>query len=288
MIDAEAFLREKGERTEAVMAALVDGWSDAPGGLLEAMRYSLLGGGKRLRPALALGAAELLTGDDAPAMPAACAIEMIHTYSLIHDDLPAMDDDDLRRGRPTLHKVYGEANAILAGDTLLTMAFDVAAEPGDARVVREIAQAAGVRGMAGGQYLDLASEGRPATVEALRRIHACKTGALIRAAVRCGALLAGAEGAALAALTAYAEHIGLAFQIADDILDVTGDETALGKPVGSDVANAKATYPSMLGLDQSRRLADEVTEEALAALAGFGPEAEAFRALARYIVTRDR
>jgi geranylgeranyl diphosphate synthase type II len=286
-MDAEAFLRAKGEKTDRVMAALVDSWADAPTGLLEAMRYSLLGGGKRLRPALALGAAELLTGDDAPAMPAACAIEMIHTYSLIHDDLPAMDDDDLRRGRPTLHKVYGEANAILAGDTLLTMAFDVAAEPGDARVVREIAQAAGVRGMAGGQYLDLASEGRPATLDELRRIHASKTGALIRAAVRCGALLAGAEDGALRALTDYAEHIGLAFQIADDILDVIGDEAALGKPVGSDEANAKATYPSMLGLEESRRLADEAMRNALDALAGFGPEADAYRALARYIVQRD-
>lgn len=287
-MDAESFLRAKGEKTEAVLGALLDSWSDAPEGLLEAMRYSLLGGGKRLRPALALGTAELLTGDDTPAMPAACAIEMIHTYSLIHDDLPAMDDDDLRRGRPTLHKVCGEANAILAGDTLLTMAFDVAAEPGDARVVREIAQAAGVRGMAGGQYLDLATEGRPATLEELQRIHARKTGALIRAAVRCGALLSRADSPALDALTAYAEHIGLAFQIADDILDVTGDEAALGKPVGSDAAKHKATYPAMLGLDESARLADEAMARALAALDAFGPEADNFRALARYIVARDR
>jgi geranylgeranyl diphosphate synthase type II len=285
---AEAFLRDKAARTEAALEVRLVTWLDAPPRLVAAIRYSLLGGGKRLRPALALGAAEIIAGDDAVALPAACALEMIHTYSLIHDDLPAMDDDDLRRGRPTLHKAYDEATAILAGDALLTMAFDVAAESGSTIVIQEIARAAGVAGMVGGQFLDLEAEGQSAVLERLQQIHAAKTGALIRASVRCGALLAGADAAALEALTRYAEHIGLAFQIADDILDVTGDEATIGKPVGSDVANAKSTYPALLGLDESRRRALEAMHLALDDLAPFGPEADHFRALARYIVERDK
>lgn len=284
---AEAFLRAKAARTETALEACVGAWTGAPPRLLEAIRYSLLGSGKRLRPALALGAAEIIAGDDTVALPAACALEMIHTYSLIHDDLPAMDDDDLRRGRPTLHKAYDEATAILAGDALLTMAFDVAAESGNTRVIREIAQAAGVTGMVGGQFLDLEAEGKAVALEPLQQIHAAKTGALIRASVRCGALLAGAPSDALDALTHYAEHIGLAFQIADDILDVVGDEATLGKPVGSDVANDKSTYPALLGLDQSRVRAQEAMQAALDDLAAFGAEADTFRALARYIVERD-
>jgi len=285
---AEAFLSEKSDRVERALRALCESWVDAPQTLRAVIEYSLFAGGKRLRPALALGAAELVSGDDRPAMPAACALEMIHTYSLMHDDLPSMDDDDLRRGKPTAHKVYGEANAILAGDALLTMAFDAAAESGSAAVVREIARAAGVAGMVGGQVIDLESENKQLTLEQLRRLHACKTGALIRASLRAGAMLGGASEDALAALTRFGEAIGLAFQIADDILDVVGEETALGKRVGSDANKHKSTYPQLLGLERARQLADETAGEAMAALAGFGPEADVFRALARFIVERDK
>ncbi|MBI4556232.1 MAG: polyprenyl synthetase family protein, partial [Candidatus Hydrogenedentes bacterium] len=221
---AEDFLAEKGEKTECAMLGYFSAWNGAPRTLRDAMRYSLFAGGKRLRPALVLGTAEAICGDDTVALPAACAIEMVHTYSLIHDDLPSMDNDDLRRGKPTSHKVYGEAMAILAGDALLTMAFDIAAQTGHASIVREIAQAAGAEGMAGGQVLDLESEDKRLTLEELQRLHACKTGALIRVAVRCGAILAGADAGELEVLTRYGEHIGLAFQIADDILNVTGSE----------------------------------------------------------------
>ncbi|MFO7974619.1 MAG: polyprenyl synthetase family protein [Candidatus Hydrogenedentota bacterium] len=247
----------------------------------------MFAGGKRLRPALALGASEIVSGSDDPAMPAACALEMIHTYSLMHDDLPAMDDDDLRRGKPTAHKAFGEANAILAGDALLTMAFDVVAQSGNTAVVGEIAQAAGVAGMVGGQVLDLESENKQLTLDALRHIHAYKTGALIRASVRVGAMLGGAPRESLDALTRFGESIGLAFQIADDILDVIGVEANMGKRVGSDANKKKSTYPQLLGLDQARALALEAVEEANAALVPFGPEAEVFRALAHFIIERD-
>lgn len=282
------FLAACAAKTEAHMRELLWREADAPGGLIEAMAYSLMAGGKRLRPALALGAARAAGADEDVALPAACALEMIHTYSLIHDDLPAMDNDDLRRGRPTAHKAFGEATAILAGDSLLTLAFEVLAESGNPAIVREIARASGVCGMAGGQFIDLASEGKQLTLDELRQIHRRKTGALIRVAVRAGALLAGAPGPVLDALTAYGEHVGLAFQIADDILDVVGDEAAIGKPVGSDVANEKATYPAILGLDASRRLAREAADAAIAALSPLGDEAAIFRKLADYIVDRDR
>ncbi|MDZ4857644.1 MAG: farnesyl diphosphate synthase [Candidatus Hydrogenedentes bacterium] len=284
----EQFLVEKAARTEAALEVYISRWADTPATLRDAMRYSLFAGGKRLRPALALGAAELITGDDCAALPAACALEMIHTYSLIHDDLPAMDDDDVRRGKPTLHKAYGEAVAILAGDALLTMAFDAAADTGDLRIVREITRAAGVEGMVGGQLVDLESEGRKLGVEELRALHARKTGALIRVSVRVGALVSGANENQLKALTAYGEAIGLAFQIADDILDIVGDETAIGKPVGSDEANLKSTYPAAVGIDGARKLAGDAVEQAVGALRSFGEEADTFRALARYIVERDR
>lgn len=286
--EVNAFLTESAARTEEALRALLWRETSAPRGLVEAMEYSLMAGGKRLRPALALGAARVLGADEALALPAACALEMIHTYSLIHDDLPAMDNDDLRRGRPTAHKAFGEATAILAGDALLTLAFEVLAEAGNCAVIREIAWASGVGGMAGGQYIDLQSEGKQLTLAELREIHRCKTGALIRVAVRSGALLAGASPNALAALTIYGEHVGLAFQIADDILDVVGDEAAIGKPVGSDVANEKATYPALLGLEQARTLAREAADAAIAALQDFGPEAHIFRKLADFIVDRDR
>lgn len=286
MAAPDAFLAGKAARTEAAMRAYLDEWTAAPPTLREAAAYSLFAGGKRLRPGLVLGAAEIVCGSDEAAVPAACAIEMIHTYSLIHDDLPAMDDDDLRRGKPTNHVVYGEALAILAGDALLTMAFDVLGRAGNCAAVVELAQAAGAAGMVGGQVIDLESEDKRLTADELQRIHAMKTGALIRGAVRLGAILGGASPAQLDALTAYGEHIGLAFQIADDILDVTGDQALIGKPVGSDESNGKSTYPALLGLDESRRLAGEAVAAAVAALAPFGPEADTFRSLARYIVER--
>jgi geranylgeranyl diphosphate synthase type II len=284
----QEFLERKGERTERELRRHFAEWDRAPARLLEAMEYSLFGGGKRLRPALALGACEIVCGDDEPALPAACAIELIHVYSLVHDDLPCMDDDDLRRGRPTAHRVFGDALAILAGDSMLTMAFDIAADTRNPAVIRELARAAGVEGMAAGQVMDLDSENKQLGVEELRLLHARKTGALIRAAVRVGALLARASEARLSALSTYGEYIGLAFQIADDILDVTGDEAVLGKPVGSDAARRKSTYPAAVGLERARQLADEAAAAACAALRGFGPEAEVFRMLARYVVDRDR
>ena len=288
MREVLAFLAEKAARTEVALERYVDTWAEAPPKLVEAMRYSLFAGGKRLRPALALGAAEMVCGDDSPGLPAACAIEMIHTYSLIHDDLPAMDNDDLRRGKPTSHTVFGEAGAILAGDALLTMAFDVAADSGRTEIVREIARAAGVAGMVGGQQMDMEAEGTQLTLDALRRVHACKTGALFRVSVRTGALCGGAGAEQLGALTAYGEHIGLAFQIADDILDVSGTEEALGKPIGSDAALAKSTYPALVGLDEARQRAEEAVEAAVKALALFGREGDIFRSLARFSVERDR
>jgi geranylgeranyl diphosphate synthase type II len=287
-LNAEALLRDKSARTEEALRALVAEWKDAPPRLVEAVSYSLFAGGKRLRPALALGACEMVCGTDDPALPVACALEMVHTYSLIHDDLPAMDDDDLRRGRPTSHKVFGEATAILAGDALLTMAFEAAARTGSAVIVTELARAAGVAGMVGGQQMDMDAEGRDVTLAELRGIHACKTGALIRSAARCGALAGGADAAQLDALSAYGDSLGLAFQIADDLLDVTGDAEKLGKATGADAAHVKATYPSLLGLEEARRLARQTIENALDALAPFGPEADAFRALAHFVIDRDR
>jgi len=285
-MEVAAFLKAKATRTEAALAVYVEGWENVPDSLLEAIRYSLFAGGKRLRPALALGAAEIVAGEDHAALPVACALEMIHTYSLIHDDLPAMDDDDLRRGKPTCHKAFGEASAILAGDGLLTMAFDAAADTGSAEIVREIARAAGVGGMVGGQQADLEGEGKQLALEALQRIHRAKTGALICAATRCGALAGGGTEVAVEALTAYGQHLGLAFQITDDILDVTGSEAVIGKPVGSDASRDKSTYPALLGLEESRRLASEAVDAAVESLADFGEAADTFRNLARYILDR--
>ncbi len=282
------FLGEKAEKTERGLLAYVGKWCGAPSELVEAIEYSLFAGGKRLRPALALGAADIVSGDDSVALPAACSIEMIHTYSLIHDDLPAMDDDDLRRGKPTLHKAYDDATAILAGDALLTMAFGVLAETGNAAVLGEVALAAGVGGMVGGQFVDIRSEGKQLSVEELRGIHSRKTGALIRVSVRSGAMLAGADETALSALTEFGEHIGLAFQIADDLLDVEGAEDAIGKPVGSDQGRDKSTYPSIVGVERSREMAREAVDAATAALSMFGVEADMFRELASFIVERDR
>jgi geranylgeranyl diphosphate synthase type II len=285
-MDIKEFMRAKAARTEAALEDYLNTWNGVPPVLLEATRFSLFAGGKRLRPALALAAAEVISGDDAVALPAACALEMIHTYSLVHDDLPAMDDDDLRRGQPTCHKKYGEATAILAGDTLQTMAFDILAQANSARAVGELARAAGASGMVGGQQFDLSAENRQLSLDELRNVHACKTGALIRVSLRLGAILAGASDDDLEALSRYGEEIGLAFQITDDILDVVGDEAAIGKPVGSDEAKHKSTYPALVGLDQARTLADEAIARALTALDRFDERADPLRALAQYILDR--
>lgn len=260
--------------------------------LRASMAYSLMAGGKRLRPVLLMAAADAVGADGTKFLPVACALEMIHTYSLIHDDLPAMDNDDLRRGKPTNHVVYGEGIAILAGDALLTLAFTVIlrqkAVPAEAllRVVDEISRAAGAEGMVGGQVLDLEAENRQISMEELRRVHTGKTGALFRAALRSGAILAGASEEQLSALTAYADHFGLAFQITDDILDVIGNAEEIGKPVGSDEKNHKSTYVTLTSLEMAQELARRTVAEAEAALSVFGQEATFLRELVAYLVNR--
>lgn len=262
--------------------------------LAEAMVYSLMAGGKRLRPVLLMAAADAVGADGTQFITSACALEMIHTYSLIHDDLPAMDNDDYRRGKLTNHKVYGAGMATLAGDALLTLAFEVLLrqkgvdEKTRLAVVREISQAAGMNGMVGGQAIDLESEGKHIPLERLRQMHMGKTGALFRAALRSGALLAGADEEQLAALTDYAEKFGLAFQITDDILDVIGDEKEIGKPVGSDERNHKSTYVTLLSLEKAEELAKQTVSEGEVALGGFGAEADFLRELLAYLIDRKK
>ena len=260
--------------------------------VVEAMRYSLFAGGKRLRPILCLAASEAVGGDLKAAMPAGCALEMIHTYSLIHDDLPAMDDDDLRRGKPTNHKVFGEAIAILAGDGLLTEAFVLLSDYNSllperaVQVIGVIAEAASYRGMVGGQVVDILSQNKRADLETVQQMHSRKTAALIAAATESGALAGKGSEAQVAALARYGRAIGLAFQIADDILDIEGDTELLGKTTGADEARGKVTYPAAVGLERSRQAANEMVNDALAALEGFDDRANPLRSLANYIITR--
>ncbi len=268
---------------------------ERPEQLREAMRYSLLAGGKRLRPILCLAACEFVGGDSEKALPTAVALEMIHTMSLIHDDLPSMDNDDLRRGRPTNHKVYGDAVAILAGDALLTRAFEMVAlrtedVPAErlVKVVGELSLAAGAPGLVGGQIVDLHSEGKEVDLETLEYIHLHKTGALLRACVVCGALIGGASEEMLSALSTYARGIGLAFQIIDDILDVTASSDVLGKTAGKDLVSDKTTYPKLLGLDESKERARFLVNEAKLALKPWSFNAVPLMALADFITSRDR
>lgn len=263
--------------------------------LYQAMRYSVMNGGKRVRPLLVYAACEALNGDKASADGAACAVELIHAYSLVHDDLPAMDDDDLRRGQPTTHKAFDEACAILAGDGLQSLAFEALADarhnPADAELrlsmVLGLARAAGPAGMVGGQAIDLESVGRQLDQQALETMHRHKTGALIEASVQLGALASGkADPASLRALQQYARAIGLAFQVQDDILDVESDTATLGKTQGKDEAHHKPTYPALLGLEAAKAYALELRDQALHALRPFGDSAEPLRELARYIVDR--
>jgi geranylgeranyl diphosphate synthase type II len=267
-----------------------------PATIHRAVRYSLFAGGKRIRPVLVLAAGEAVGGEREELMPLACAVEMVHTYSLVHDDLPAMDDDDLRRGKPTSHKVFGEAIAILAGDALLTRAFHLLAEVpegwDDARVRRRLRAAAalgeacGTTGLIGGQVMDLESEGRAIGAGELECLHRAKTGALLSACVRGGAILGGAGAADLQLLSRYASAIGLAFQVVDDVLDATGDAERLGKTAGKDEAARKATYVSVHGLEKARALAAALLQEALEAIAPLGPRGELLAAIARLIVDR--
>ncbi len=292
--ELKPYLETKRSRIEAALDGFLPPVESAPFALHESIRYSVLSPGKRLRPTLVLAAAEAIGGTDDLVMPTACALECIHVFSLIHDDLPCMDNDDYRRGKLTNHKVYGDAMALLAGDALLTLAFQLIAEnietvPAE-RVLptlRLIAVASGTWGMVGGQVVDMESQGQDVTSDTLRYIHAHKTGALLTASVVAGALLAGADDHQREQLTAYGGHIGLAFQIADDILDVTGDEAKLGKPVGSDEERDKATYPKLFGLEESRRRAHSEVDLALKAVERFDQGAEPLRAIARYIVERD-
>ncbi|MBQ4404322.1 MAG: polyprenyl synthetase family protein [Selenomonadaceae bacterium] len=262
--------------------------------LSRAMEYSLLAGGKRLRPILLMAAADSVGVSGEKFITVADALEMIHTYSLIHDDLPAMDNDDYRRGKLTNHKVFGEATAILAGDALLTLAFEVALRQKDVapeillEVLKEISTAAGAAGMVGGQAIDSRSEGVKIDFATLKLMHLGKTGALFRAAIRSGAILAGATAEQLESLTCYAENFGLAFQITDDILDVTGDEKILGKPTGSDAKKLKSTYVSLTSLDEAKKLAAATVDEALDALKNFGAEADFLRELVQYLLARKK
>jgi geranylgeranyl diphosphate synthase type II len=291
--DLDSFLRAQQARVEALLRERVARLAVAgtPPRLAEAMDYSLMAGGKRLRPVLCLGFADAVArGSTASelAADAACALEYVHTYSLVHDDLPAMDDDDFRRGRPTNHKVYGEAMAILAGDALLTEAFALVAggpEPVRAALCRELAVAAGAAGMVGGQVLDTA-EDRPASLDYLIRMHRLKTGALIRAACRMGVLAGGGDEDALARADTYGDAVGLAFQIADDVLDVTASPEAMGKPVGADAAAGRFTFPAVVGLEESRRMADAKVAQAVEAVRPLEGADGALAALARYAVER--
>jgi len=294
-MNIKEYLAQKRIAVDKALESLVPPAKTFPPKVFEAMRYSLFAGGKRVRPIFALASAEALGAKTAGLLPIAGALELIHTYSLIHDDLPAMDDDDLRRGRPTCHKVYGEAIAILAGDGLLNRAFEVLSDPRRLKsvtavrliaITREISLASGVFGMVGGQVVDMESEGKDVDLPTLEYIHTHKTGALIRASVRTGAIYAKASEKRLKALTRYGERVGLAFQIADDILDVVGSREETGKDVGSDLKKGKKTFPSFYGLEESRRRAKEVADQALDALKDFDRKADPLRELAKYIVTR--
>jgi len=292
--DLQAYLAERRALVDQALEKFLPPEDAPPPSVHRAMRYSVLAGGKRLRPILVIAGAEAVGGAPDAVLPTACALELIHTYSLIHDDLPAMDDDDYRRGRLTNHKVFGDAVAILAGDALLTHAFRLIAGnvdgASDARViadvVAEIAEAAGTDGMVGGQVVDIESEGKTVSAETLDYIHTHKTAALIRASLRVGALLAGAKPDQLAAITRAGDALGLAFQIVDDILDVEGSLEELGKTAGSDQRKQKATYPALHGLPASRRRARALIEEAKVALGPLGAAARPIAALADFIYER--
>ncbi len=293
MITVSEYLKEQAAIVDAALDRWVPAESVEPQNIHRAMRYSLFAGGKRVRPILCMAAARAVREDAAGVADAACVLELIHTYSLIHDDLPALDNDDLRRGRPTCHKVFGDAMAILAGDALLTLAFEVLAKlPGvpaerKAALVAQLATASGtVGGMIGGQVNDIEGEGRVATAELLESIHRAKTGALLCCALRMGAIYAGADQPQLDALSDYGEHVGLAFQIVDDLLDVEQSSESLGKTAGKDVAQKKITFPAVYGIERSHQMAESERQAAHRAIESFGERALRLREIADLIVTR--
>ncbi|MFZ5943401.1 MAG: polyprenyl synthetase family protein [Bacillota bacterium] len=294
-MELRVYLREKKTIIDKALDEILIPASYQPPKIHEAMRYSVFAGGKRLRPILCMAAAETVGGSSEVVMPIACALEFIHTYSLIHDDLPPMDDDNLRRGKPTNHVIFGEATAILAGDGLLTYAFEIISryglEHGEKdkifQVGAEIAKAAGTLGMIGGQVVDMESENITIDSQTLEYIHHHKTGALIRASVRSGAILGGGNQREVEQLSFYADYLGLAFQITDDLLDVLGEEEKIGKPIGSDDKNKKATFPSIYGVSQSQEMAEDAVRKAIAALDIFGQKANPLRQLAGYLLNRD-
>ena len=294
-MDIREYLERKREEVDHYLQSVIPSAEAMPTTLHESMRYSLFAGGKRVRPILAIAAAEAVGNAGQAVLPVASSLELIHTYSLIHDDLPAMDNDDFRRGKPTNHKVYGEAMAILAGDALLTMAFELCLRANGAygldaarqvRLIQELAVGSGNVGMVGGQVLDIQAENKDIDLATLQSIHKHKTGMLIRAAVRMGAITAGATPAQLDELTVYAENIGLAFQIADDVLNVTGTREELGKNPNTDAQRGKKTYPTFYGVEGAKQLAEDCVTRANDRLASFGAKADPLRELARYISAR--
>jgi len=295
-MDLQKYLAEKKAAVDQALETVIAPESTYPASIHKAMRYCLFAGGKRLRPILALAAAEAVGGDGRTILREACALELIHTYSLVHDDLPAMDNDDYRRGVPTTHTVFGEALAILAGDALLTEAYKLLAGGGASgqhtaaqllAIIELLADACGSRGLIGGQVVDLESEGKAIDASVLDYIHSHKTGKLIIASVELGARLAGGSPDQVECLRSYGAAIGLAFQIADDILDVTGSSAVLGKKTGSDQKQQKATYPALCGQEEARRRQRALCEDAVAALKAFDEKAAPLRAIARYIIERD-
>jgi len=288
VIAGQNYLIEKKKEIDRLLDEYLPSEKSYPNILHQAIRYSVLAGGKRIRPILALTAYTAFGGENRNIInPAACSLELVHTYSLIHDDLPCMDDDDLRRGIPTLHKKYNEAVAVLAGDALHDLAFELIARSGSAEVVSELAGAIGTFGMLGGQMADIEAEGKVNSVEQVKFIHKHKTGALIRASVRIGAMLAGVDKTTLNNISLYGEKIGFAFQIIDDILDIEGDEEKLGKIVGSDCKNDKATYPGTVGLEQARQVSDKLIDEAIEIAKQFRIKENRFVEIARFIGQRD-
>ena len=292
-MELKRYLASRQKEVERALDRFLPKESAKPATIHKAMRYSLFAAGKRLRPILCLAAAEACGGEVDRAMPLACAVECIHTYSLIHDDLPSMDDDDFRRGRPTCHKVFGDGIAVLAGDALLTIAFEIAAAVKPTRryrlqqIITEIAIAAGSRKLIAGQVADLEAEGQEITRKELRYIHENKTAAMLIGAVRLGAMSANATAKELEAISAFGAALGLAFQVIDDILDVTQTSEKLGKSAGKDIVAQKATYPAVIGLEKSRAEAQRLTNEAHIALSVFGAKADTLHALANYLLDRD-
>ncbi|EFK07123.1 putative geranyltranstransferase [delta proteobacterium NaphS2] len=295
--DLKVYLEEKRVQVDAALDEYFPKGDGLTTALIKAMRYSLFAGGKRLRPILCIAGAEAVGGVGQRVLPVACAVELIHTYSLIHDDLPVMDDDDLRRGKPTNHKVFGEAIALLAGDGLLTEAFSLMTSPkatenieppGLLEVIQIIAVAAGCEGMVGGQVVDILWEGKNAEFETVKFLHTHKTGAMIRASVMSGAIAAGARESVVQHFSSYGHKIGLAFQISDDILDVEGDSEIMGKMAGADEGKGKTTYPSVLGMDESKKIQEALVRDAVQDLEVFGDAAEPLRKIAYYIIERKK